>query len=373
MLRPAVLALTVTAAFACSWDYVIWTPRGKSADPLYRFVRGEKAGFIDREGRIVLPPTFETYGNSGPSFHDGRMALDVFHGRYIDRAGNVVIDIGLERGWDFSEGLAAARRKGEALWGYIDTSGKFAITPRFASSVSSFSDGLAKVEVDGKFGYIDRTGSFVIPPQLLDGKDFSDGMARVIVEGPCFDVPDSPCSGLRFLGGDRNAQVACKFTYMDKAGNIITDHRFDAAGDFSEGLAPVSAGGKWGFIDKSGAWVVGPRFEHASPFASGLALFREGSKYGYIDKHGAVKIAARHKHARSFSEGLAVIGDGARRYWYIDKEGKQAIPGKFAEASEFFQGLAHIQLTSRNEDDEDEPLKFAYIDAMGRHVFSYQR
>jgi hypothetical protein len=112
MLRPLVLAFTATVAFACSWDYPIWIPRSKSADPLYRFVKNEKAGYIDGSGRVVIPPTFEPYGNYGSEFHDGLLEIGFSDGRYLDRTGKVVVDKGYYRGWDFSEGLAVAMRKG---------------------------------------------------------------------------------------------------------------------------------------------------------------------------------------------------------------------------------------------------------------------
>jgi hypothetical protein len=154
MMRSMVLAFTATMAFACSADYLIWIPRSKSADPLYRFVKDGKAGYIDSGGRIVIPPILEAYGNYGSEFHDGLLEIAVSDGRYIDRTGKVVIDRGFYRGWDFSEGLAVAMRKGENLWGYIDTSGEFVITPRFETTpngyVHPFSDGLAMIEVKGK-------------------------------------------------------------------------------------------------------------------------------------------------------------------------------------------------------------------------------
>jgi hypothetical protein len=151
---------------------------------LYRFVKNGKAGYIDGSGRVVIPPRLKSYGNYGSEFHDGRPEITVSDGRYVDRTGKLVIDTGLFRGWDFSEGLAVAMRKGENLWGYIDTSGEFAISARFASSpndyVYPFSDGLAMIEAKGKFGYIDRAGDFVIEPKFLDGANFSDGLARVV-------------------------------------------------------------------------------------------------------------------------------------------------------------------------------------------------
>ena len=249
LMRLGILVLTATIASACSWDYPIWIPRTKSADPLYRFVKNRKAGYIDGTGHIVIPPKLAVWGNYGSAFHDGLLEIGVSDGVYVNRTGKVVIDKGLDRGWDFSEGLAVAARKDEHRWGYIDTSGKFAIQPQFAwgpdDYVRSFSDGLAMIQVKGKFGYIDHWGNFVIKPQFLDGADFSDGMARVVTEGPCVYFPEGPCgiANLQYVGGrQRENHTACQFTYIDKTGRVITQARFNYARNFSEGLAPY----KWG-------------------------------------------------------------------------------------------------------------------------------
>lgn len=316
------------------------------------------------------------YGNYGFEFHDGLLEIAVSSGRYVDRTGTVVIDKGYYRGWDFSEGLAVAMRKGEKLWGYIDTSGEFAITPRFATSLDDyvypFSDGLAMIKVKGKFGYIDHSGAFVIEPKWLDGASFSDGMARVVAEGPCVYVPDGAC-GLfnpRFVGGKEGGDPpSCKFTYIDRTGHVIGEDRFDYARDFSEGLAPVQIGSLWGFIDKTAAHVVSPRFEDAEPFSSGLSRIREKGMYGYADKSGSIKITPEYKYAEDFSEGLAVVGNGADRYWYIDQQGKRTIIGEFAAASPFFKGLANVKLLPG--DAAWTRAAFAYIDTKGRRVFTY--
>ena len=163
------LALMASVAFACSSSYPIWIPRSETAEPLYKFSEGDKTGYIDASGRIVIAPTFKLLGGgSGGEFHDGLVEVGVFDGVYADRTGRIVLNKGLDRGWDFSDGLAVAMRKGEELWGYIDTNGEFAIAPQFATYPSGyvhpFSEGLAKIEVKRRFGYIDKTGKFKIPP-----------------------------------------------------------------------------------------------------------------------------------------------------------------------------------------------------------------
>ena len=58
------------------------------------------------------------------------------------------------------------------------------------------------------------------------------------------------------------------------------------AGDFSDGLAPVQVGDRWGYIDKNGKVAISPQFNDARGFSSGLAPVGIGTNWGYIDKSG---------------------------------------------------------------------------------------
>jgi hypothetical protein len=367
MVRLLACLVAASLVFGCEADYPIWIPRSSTADPLYRFIRNGKAGYIDANGHVVVPPELTPYGNYGSEFRDGLLEISVSDGKYVDRTGKLVIDKKLYRGWDFSEGLAVAMREGEDLWGYINTSGEFAISPRFESSPSdyvwSFAEGFARVEVKGKFGFIDHSGAFVIKPELLGAIDFNDGMARVVTEGPCVYFSDGPCGGFNpeSVGGHVTGPAArCKFTYIDKAGRMITKARFDFARDFSEDFAPIQIGGRWGFIDKTGSVVVTPRFEDAESFHSGLSRIRIRGLYGYADRFGNIMVSPQYRYAESFSDGLAVVGDDGV-YWYIDQHGNRPFRGTFEVASPFFKGLANVRSSHG----------FAYINKSGRTVFSY--
>ena len=62
--------------------------------------------------------------------------------------------------------------------------------------------------------------------------------------------------------------------------------RYEAAGNFSEGLAAVKENGKWGYIDGTGATVVAAKYASAGSFSEGLAAVKSGGKYGYVDRTG---------------------------------------------------------------------------------------
>jgi len=348
-------------------------------------VKGNRIGYIDTTGKVVVPPVIRFFGgNNGGEFHDGLLEIGVSDGVYVDARGRTAIKKKFYRGWDFSEGLAVAMEVDGGKWGYIDTKGNFAISPRFKSSptdyVWSFEGGLAKIEVAGKFGYIDRTGDFKIQPHLLDGDSFHEGMARVIVEGPCVYsriAKESPCGEFGVVPkgvATTDSLPVCKYAFIDESGNIISEQRYDYALHFAEGLAPVEIGKSWGYINNKGEVVVAPHFESAAPFADGLALVSEGGLFGYIDRSGAYVIKPRFSHAEDFSEGLAVVGGSQSEYWFIGHDGQQAFAPRFALASPYFKGLAHVKILSKGEDNESSYRGvFSYIDTKGRVVFTYKR
>src|SRR5271170_8140646 len=99
MVKLLVSFVAASVAFGCEADYLIWIPRSSSADPLYRFIKDEKAGYIDAKGHVVVPPQLTPFGNYGSEFHDGLLEVEVSDGKYVDRTGKLVIDKVFYRGW----------------------------------------------------------------------------------------------------------------------------------------------------------------------------------------------------------------------------------------------------------------------------------
>jgi hypothetical protein len=61
---------------------------------------------------------------------------------------------------------------------------------------------------------------------------------------------------------------------------------FDEAETFSEGLAKVKIGNKWGFIDDDGKIAIKPIFDEVASFNDSTAWVRIGKQVGYIDEAG---------------------------------------------------------------------------------------
>jgi hypothetical protein len=390
--------LCSAAILGCEFSSPIWSITSNDADALYRFVEKGKAGYIDRSGNVVIPPSINDYGtNMLDEFHDGLLST---LREYFDMKGKRVFSQRFDLAGSFSEGLAWVQDNSK--YGYIDVRGRIVITPQFKTA-GDFSNGLAVIETGERSGYINKQGAFAIVPRFFRGRPFHEDRAWVIAEGPCrfqqfFDARDyipvidlngiesrMPMTGSCGFGSytlpesrenDRDLNTLCRWTLIDRFGNVQSEQGFVDVRDFSEGLAAVRVGKLWGYANREGNLVIEPKFQSALEFSDSLApvsMIEPGGTgntvFGYIDRTGSFAIPPQFVQATRFSEGLAVVGDNDL-FWYIDRSGQQAIPAKYKQAGRFFKGLAHVQTDAGQYRNQGA---FAYINPTGRKVFSYER
>jgi len=158
---------------------------------------------------------------------------------------------------------------------------------------------------------------------------------------------------------------------IDASGKWVIPPIYEGIGLFSDGLAPVKVGEKWGFINRSGKLVIKPKYGSTYGFTDGLALVtvknsRGRKRDGFIDGKGRMVIPAKYTSAGSFSEGLAVVKVGGKRYkkdkgrWgYINRKGQMVIKPTFLSASGFSEGRAPVTLNGRT---------WGFIDRSGKMV-----
>ncbi|MBQ3483069.1 MAG: WG repeat-containing protein [Clostridia bacterium] len=125
--------------------------------------------------------------------------------------------------------------------------------------------------------------------------------------------------------------------YIDRGGNTVIEHQFEAAKDFSAvGLAAVKKDGKWGFINRSGTFVIEPQYEDAQGFAEfNFACVRFAGSWGYINQKGEMIINPQFDSAEAFTDiGLAMVEIGGK-YGYINRTGVYVIPPQYENARSF--------------------------------------
>lgn len=141
------------------------------------------------------------------------------------------------------------------------------VEPKY-TLVYPFNEGMAAVSSQQKVGFINSKGIEVVKPQY-DWTDrphgFSEGLAYVIKDG--------------------------KKGFVNKSGKLVIQPLYDIkrtanyALGFKEGRTLVSRDGEWGFIDKSGQVIASTKYNKmydVSNFSEGLAAVKVGKRWGYI-------------------------------------------------------------------------------------------
>ena len=123
---------------------------------------GDKLGYINQVGEIVIKPQFD----AAEPFSEGWAFVHIG----ISKSGSINREGKFFRGVNyFSEGLSPVLIGGK--YGYINQVGEIVIEPQFGVA-GHFSEGLSPVKIGGKYGYINQVGEIVIKPQFDDAGIF---------------------------------------------------------------------------------------------------------------------------------------------------------------------------------------------------------
>jgi hypothetical protein len=295
-------------------------------------------GFIDASGHFVIPPTLAGWGRFREGLSTTASGKKGLHA-VVDKAGNTVIAAKYSYIGNFHEGLALFRNgPGDAStrFGFLDRSGKEVIRPVFHDA-KSFSEGLAAARVGALWGYIEPSGVFKITPRFE--------ATRIGLNRTEDAEIGSFGQGLAFVWAGNG------YGFIDKTGSFVTGNDFEEADGFREGRARVrpKQQRRFGYIDLSGAIVIEPRFASASVyFSEGLSSVKEkegGPGYskglasvkfdqmalrGFIDLDGKMVIEPKFFSTQSFQAGLCLI-ETEKTIGYINRKGEYVWEGPYVE------------------------------------------
>jgi|GEM_PF-3213308 len=218
------------------------------------------------------------------------------------------------------------------------------------------SQGMQRVLYQGKYGYLDDKRKEVVPPKYKVAYDFSDGLARVSLDGKKYGVINRSGTvvipleyeslSYGFKDGYAPAKKDGKWGLLSNKGKTVVDHKYDHFDYVSEGLAAVAVRNgiqmQYGFIDIKGREVIPLKYQMVSRFKNGLAYVREDNKYGYINTKGKTVIPFVYESASSFNEGLAAVRLNGK-WGFINQENEMVIPAQYDEVYNFKNGETEVR------------------------------
>ena len=192
-------------------------------------------------------------------------------------------------------------------------------------SCGDFSDGLAVVELNGKYNWLRADNG-----QLLSGQwfeycnDFSEGMAVVGLK-----------EKYNWLRADN--------------GQLFGDRWYDDCGDFSEGMAIVYLNDKYNWVRADNGQLFGDQwFDYCGNFHEGLAWVGLKEKYNWLRADNGQLFGSQwFDYCSYFSEGMAAIKLNNKYNWVRADNGQFFSDQWFDYCSDFHEGMAAIKLNNK--------------------------
>ena len=162
-----------------------------------------------------------------------------------------------------------------------------------------------------------------------------------------------------------------KIGFINRAGAIIVQPRFEAAGEPHEGRISVYENAHAGYIDFAGKIVVEPKYDSAGDFKDSRAIVRVGAKASLIEPSGAVVGEIPYRPLGEFHQGLlrvqasGLVDNSGKKlptvYGFVDRQAKMVIPPQFLPAGEFSDDPANLPLGGLGPD-------WVYFDRTGKVI-----
>ncbi|UJF32753.1 WG repeat-containing protein [Paenibacillus hexagrammi] len=359
--------------------------------PYYSMAKGKKWGYLNREGKTIIEPQFD----SAESFQEQGVAVvgvedssdGYFESKYglIDRSGSFVVPAEYEYIQEFGSGFAAEDFEHHSL--ILDGHGNK--VNEMAGDLGSLSEGLATFYKDEKYGYVDGSGSIIVSPQYESANDFKNGKAVVKTQDGQYSIINTKGETLRsyeaeYMGDSFSYGLSevkksddSLWGYLGENGNMMIPETYEIAEPFQEGRAVVklkSFGAETGLINTKGEYVLEPHYaiiqyvgESMWAVARKDRYFPDGEskddlyKFALFNKDGKQITDYLYDDVASFKDGYSVVSQGLTSF-FIDKTGQKA------QSLPIIQGTGTIQrdkgLISANVDN-----RLQYIDMDGNVIW----
>ncbi len=262
------------------------------------FEEGGLYGFKDENGDTIIKPKFK----QAHYFKNGYSIVEMKTGKgMINNKGEFILEPIYSYIFDDVNGFLQIEK--DSLYGLAKTDGTIAVPVQY-NDTGEFSEGLVWVEKDNFMGYVNDHHKTAIDFKFDWCGNFSEGLA----------------SATQYAQEDGQKD---KYGYIDKTGKFVIEFEdYDEAGEFKEGLAPLSINDKFGFINKQGKFICERMYHNAGSFVQGLSCVQleDGGKWGYADKTGKLVIPYQFESTSDYiddQEELNVLVNGLKQKYKL--------------------------------------------------------
>ncbi len=153
---------------------------------------------------------------------------------------------------------------------------------------------------------------------------------------------------------------------LDVTNEIKIKPRFDEAGYFEQGYAPVRISKLFGIIDSLGNEAVPIKYESITNFHEGLTTASLNGKYGFLNKKGAITIPFIYEDVSQFDNGFANVQKNSKLA-LMNKQGVVITPFKYIRIENMIGGIAKV-CTQNNSDKIQFSDFWGFINDKGQEI-----
>lgn len=322
---------------------------------LYPFEKDGYSGFVDPSGRVAIQPVYDEV----TAFSEG---LSVVHrgdsACFVNKENVNPFNRCFTEAYVFFNGIAPVQLSGK--WHFINRLGQ--VVSREYEEIGEQSDGLYVVKQGGKYGAVDQFGQLVIEPRFAKLGDFMNGYAYYSEHGKYGYVSKSGSTGkaiydwISAFSPERLAvaRIDGKYGLIGSSGRTLLECEYELIDRAPGGVYIVVENGMYGFFSIAGCFITQLQYEYqkekpAEYYTDGT-WFRitKKSQPGFVDANGSSVLPPGQYDEIGLPHAGLIAVRKKKKWGYIDRNLAVRIPLKYASASDFTDSVAVVSDGSKN-------------------------
>jgi WG containing repeat len=297
----------------------------------------DKTGFIDKTGKLVIPPIYKF---DGVEFSNGLVRLRKDNKYHVfNKNGKSIIP----EGYKFKtlrNGLVVAMKDNK--YHILDKSGEI-ISPDHYDDIEFLSDSILKVKIANTYGLLDESMNTIVPVEYDDIRTYKDDLVAVSqgkkwgfinkkgkvvipIEYQVVIVRDF-FEGLTFVFKNDKPLI------IDVTGKVVhtIGEKYYFQEILSKNLISVTSKDsignyKFGVINLQGIEIIPCKYDFINfCLPGGLASVNKNGKWGIVEKSGNIKASFEYEDISLLSKNLICLQKNGKRE-FMNQTGKIFIP-----------------------------------------------